>query len=548
MDLNRRLPHIDTTRFAMVPSSEIPRSTFFTTHSLKSTFNAGLLIPIHVDEVLPADVHQGEVTIFARLATPVFPLMDNLKLETFFFWVPNRLVWANWRKMMGERKNPSDSISYIVPVTTANPGGWAVASIFDYFGLPTLGQLDVGATPTYNVLPLRAYNLIWNEWFRDENLQNSVTENTGDGPDTWTDYNLKKRNKRHDYFTSALPWPLKGGAEATLGLSGMAQVKGIAFSTATTPTAGGTGGTETGGGSSGSWPSFYRGNDANAVLFRGTSTAAGTPPQIFADLSTAIGQTINGLRLAVQTQRLLERDARGGTRYTELLHAHFGVYPEDMRLQRPEYIGGGTTTFQTQAIPYTAQDRKSSDNTINNPVGQLGATALAADQHSFTLRATEHGYIIGLACVSAELTYQQGVHRMWTRSTRYDFYWPAFAHLGEQAIRVDEIYVRGTAQDRDVWGYQERWSEYRHYPSRITGNFKSTSTGNIDEWHLAEQFGSVPSLNSTFIEDPTATVLTRILSAGAQADKMQVLFDSVFRIKRTRALPMFSVPGMLDRF
>lgn len=542
-DLNRRLPHVDSSRFSMIPRAEIPRSTFVTEHALKTTFTAGYLIPFHIDEVLPADVHQGQVTIFARLATPLFPIMDNMTLETFFFFVPSRLVWDNWKKMMGERTNPLDSISYTIPQLISPAGGFVAGSIYDYFGLPTAGQITGANTVTVNALPLRAFNLIYNTWFRDENLQTSLTVMTNDGPDDVSYYLHQARNKRHDYFTSALPWPIKGGQDVTLPISGNANVLGIGYSSGTVPTAGAPASTvQADGSSAASWPAYYLGN-TTSVKFEAAGTTTGSPPKIYADLSTATGQTINAIRLAFQTQRLLERDARGGTRYTELLRAHFGVLPEDARLQRPEYIGGGRTSIQTSAIPQTSATGLTGGS---SPLGALGAAATAADQHSFSYHATEHGYIIGIVHVTADLTYQQGLHRMWTRRTRYDFYWPAFAHLGEQPIRNDEIYAQGTAADTDTFGYQERWAEYRHRPSRITGKFRSTTTGSLDAWHLAINFGSLPALNSSFIQD--APPLSRALAAGAAADGQQVLLDSVFRIKSTRPLPMFSVPGEIDRF
>lgn len=530
-DLNRSLPRIDPSRFSMVPRGDLPRSTFVTTHSLKSTFNAGPLVPIHVDEVLPGDVHQGQITIFARLATPLFPIMDRLELETFFFFVPNRILWVNWKKFMGERTNPADSISFILPTIDIDAAVNVAGSIYDYMGVPGAGQLT--GAKTINALPMRAYNRIWTDWFRDQNLQNEIINDTDDGPDTPTNYGLMNRNKKHDYFTSALPWPLKGGVEVTLP----GNVQGISLNNTLDPIDGSpTSGYEVGGTLATGWGGHLAGT---SLMFRTLSAGASTTGPLI-----TVSSTINALRLAVATQRLLEKDARSGTRYTELLLAHFGVRPEDSRLQRPEYIGGGRTDVQTSAIPQTSATGLTGGS---SPLGALGAAAIITDQHSFSYHATEHGYIIGLANVRAELTYQQGLARLWTRQTRYDFYWPVFANLGEQVVRNDEIYsIQNGAQDSGPFGYQERWAEYRHRPSRITGLFKSTATGTIDPWHLAQKFTALPALNTAFIVDQPP--LSRALAAGAAADKMQILFDSVFRIKTTRPMPMFSVPGLSDRF
>ena len=543
-DFNRRLPHISVDRFSLIPAAEIPRSTFITTHSHKTTFDAGYLIPIHVDEVLPGDSILGKVSIFARLSTPLFPVMDNLKLTTFFFYVPIRIVWTSFVNMMGERADPANSISFTVPQIVSPSSGFAVGSIYDYFGLPVVGQTAAANTISINALPLRCYNKIYNDWFRDENLQNTSTSpvSMGDGPDTASTYVLLRRNKAHDYFTSALPWPLKGGVDVSF-LTGLANVKGLSITTGNTPTSGSPASNqETGGTAVSGWTGYYT-SPSTPIQLRATGTTLGSQFQLQADLSTAQGATINALRTAFQTQRLLERDARGGTRYTEQLRAHWGVISPDFRLQRPEYIGGGVTPIQTSAIPQTSATGLTGGS---SPLGALGAAATASDQHSFSYHATEHGYIIGLAHVTSDLTYQQGIRKLWSRLTRYDFYLPVFAFLGEQAILNKEIYSDGQAGDGQIFGYQERWAEYKHFPSLITGLFRSTSAGTIDPWHTAIKFTATPVLNTSFIQD--APPLSRVLAAGAAANGMQILFDSVFEMKRTRAMPMFSVPGNLDRF
>lgn len=530
----------------MVPRSDVPRSTFKVEHAHKSTYDLGFLVPFYLDEVLPGDVHKGNVHIFARLSNLLFPLMDNVELETFFFFVPNRLVWTNWVKFMGEQTNPGDSIAYTIPKLDSPSGGFIVGGIADHLGLPTVGQVTAGQVVTVSALPFRCYNRVFNEWFRDENLMNSVPQETDDGPDLISQYNLEARCKKHDYFTSALPWPVKGGASISLPLAGQATIRTAAAALVTgvqNPALHATA-------SSGAFPiantaGFGTGVGSGMIGVTTTATpmsagAATYPSNLYADLSTTTGTTINAMRLAVATQQFLEKDARGGTRYTELLKNHFGVTPEDARLQRPEYIGGGRSNVQTQAMPQT------STGTPTAPLGQLAGQGTISGQHSFMYHATEHGYILGLVNVRGDLTYQQGLRRLWTRDTRYDFYWPTFAHLGEQIVRNDEIYCTGNdTQDAAAFGYQERWAEYRYQPSEITGLFKSTSAGNIDEWHLAQQFTNLPTLNATFIRDPSRSTMQRALAAGATANNLQVLFDSVFNVSKTRAIPTYSVPGLM---
>jgi hypothetical protein len=523
--------------FAMVPKAEIPRSSFDTQYAHKTTFDGGFLVPIYCDEVLPGDMHNVKATMFARLATPLFPVMDNLHLDTFFFFVPNRLVWTNWVKFMGEQANPSDSISYVVPQITSPAGGYAVGSVFDHFGLPTAGQITGSNTVSHNALPLRAYNLIYNEWFRDENLQNSVVVNTGDSGDDVTDYSMLRRGKRKDYFTGALPWPQKGES-VTLPLGTSAPIygntTGSTYWTSSTGVSSPISGNSTG----------YITTPGGATATMRLGDAVGDRTGLYADLSDATAATINQLRQSFQVQKLLERDARGGTRYTELLRAHFGVTPQDYRLQRPEYIGGGSTYVNVNPVAQTSATSISGGAT---PLGNLAAMGTALAQgHGFTYHAQEHGYIIGLVNVRADLTYQQGLPKMWSRETRYDFYFPVFAHLGEQAVLNKEIYVTGTSTDDDVFGYQERWAEYRYKPSQITGLFKSTSAGTIDPWHYAQKFTSLPTLNSSFIQETPP--IDRTTAVGSAANGQQFLMDAFFDCKMARPMPMYSVPGLIDHF
>ncbi|AXH74003.1 MAG: major capsid protein [Microviridae sp.] len=538
---------VDVHQFAMVPSADIPRSSFNIQKALKTTFDGGYLVPVFCEEILPGDTFNVSATMFARLSTPLFPIMDNLHLDSFWFFVPNRLTWGNFRKFMGEQANPADSISFTIPQQVTPAGGYAINSLQDYFGLPTVGQVAGGSTVSHSALPLRGYNLIYNEWFRDENLQNSVTVDTGDGPDTVANYVLLRRGKRHDYFTGALPWPQKGasvsipiGTSATVktqttelftGAQAGLKIRGAAAGATLTATqALGTGAA----------PPIV-GHSSNASH---TDAGAWYPTNLYADLSTATATTINQLRQSFQIQKLLERDARGGTRYTELVRAHFGVVSPDARLQRPEYLGGGSTPINVSPVPQTSATGITGGST---PVGNLAAIGTGLSQiHGFTQSFTEHGYVIGLVSVRADLTYQQGLRRHWSRSTRYDFYFPAFAMLGEQSILNKEIYVRGDANDSLVFGYQERWAELRYMPSELTGLFRSTAAGTIDPWHLAQKFTALPTLNASFIQETPP--IDRVLAVGAGANGKQFIMDCFFNVEAARPLPMYSVPGMIDHF
>lgn len=574
--------------FAQVPSAKIQRSSFDRSSGLKTTFDCNYLVPIFVDEVLPGDTFSLKEAFLARLATPIFPIMDNMKLDVQYFFVPLRLVWSNFQKFCGEQEDPGDSTDYLVPqkvaptaTATATPsGGYATGSLEDYFGLPT-------HVPGYSHSALfhRAYNLIWNEWYRDENLQDSVTVDKGDGPDV-TEYTLLKRGKRYDYFTSCLPWPQKGDPVtiSIIGDSGRLPVHGLGLPTAIentsyTPVIN-AGDFRAGNYVPTSTTSTYRTADGvatynpederpvtGAVSFvyprsefvtktSGSITDKYYPVEkpfpIYVDLSSTAAVTINDLRTAFQIQRMLERDARGGTRYIEIIRSHFGVQSPDARLQRPEYLGGSSTPIVISPIPQT-----SATDTVS-PQGNLAAYGTASNsKRVFTKSFVEHGVILGLASVRADLNYQQGLARMWSRKTRYDFYWPSLSHLGEQAVLNKEIYCQsptvlddnGDQVNEGVFGYQERYAEYRYKNSVITGEFRSNAKGSdgnpatLDSWHLAQNFASLPVLNEEFIQENVP-----IARALAVDTAPHILFDGWFKLRCARPMPVYSVPGMIDHF
>ncbi len=517
--------------FSQVPNVTIGRSKFNRSHVLKTTFNEGKLIPIFVDEVLPGDSFKLKVTTFTRMATPIFPVMDNLYLETFFFFVPMRLVWDNFQKFMGEQENPGDSTDYLIPTHTLTTPV-AEGSIPDYMGIPTgVNKLS------FNILPLRAYWLIWNEWFRDENLQQSAPISKADNGSVFNDvssvngffwYDCAPRGKRYDYFTSCLPWPQKGpGVELPLGST--APVMGLKSDGSLSANLL----LKAGNGS----PSYIN-SGGSGELYSSYSGSTSFTSNMVADLSQASAATINSLRQAFQLQRYYEKDARGGTRYIEKIKSHFGVTSPDARLQRPEYLGGHSDRININPVVQTS----STDST--SPQGNLSAFGVSgARYHGFSKSFVEHGYIIGLANVRADLTYQQGLNRMWSRKTVLDFYWPSFAHLGEQAVLNKEIYAQGNAKDDEVFGYQERYGEYRYKPSMITGKFRSTYAQSLDAWHFSQKFENLPTLSNQFIQDNPP--ISRCLAVPSEP---HFLMDAFFNLKCVRPMPLFGTPGLIDHF
>lgn len=575
-------------RFSQIPNSPIQRSVFDRSHDYKTTMDAGYLIPFFVDEVLPGDTFKLRVNAFVRMNTLIAPFMDNVFMDTFFFFVPSRLVWDNWQRFCGEQKNPGDSTDFLIP-SLSGTNAFTNGSIFDYMGLPTGVALNPTNTPI-NALPFRAYNLIYNEWFRDENLIDSIAVPTGDGPDPISNYTLRKRAKRHDYFTSALPWPQKGPS-VDVGLTGNAPIVGFGkdgfqFNYTSDP-AGGQGpssgwqlgtvdihdkgklqaffGNLVGAGNqarawqnygspSPAWTDVIQQQDESSSVqltaLKGSGLSsfyhfgggyllpADSSETPYADLSGVSAISINDLRQAFQIQKFYEKWARGGSRYTETLRVMFNVISPDARLQRPEYLGG--THSRVNVVP-TAQT--SSTDSVS-PQSNLSAFGVLGDSaHGFNKSFVEHGYVIGLVCLRADITYQQGLNRMWSRRQLFDFYWPTLAHLGEQVVYNREIYTQGTANDNGVFGYQERYAEYRYKPSMITGKLRSTDPQTLDVWHLAQKFDTLPKLNQDFIEEnpPIARVI-------AVQNEPQFFADFWFDLKTSRPMPVYSVPGLVDHF
>jgi hypothetical protein len=525
-----------TNQFAQEPVARIGRSQFDRSHGLKTTFDASYLYPILVDEVLPGDTFTMKLNGFARIFSPLdAPVMDNITLETFFFFVPCRLLWQNWTYFQGEHDDMgAQDTDYTIPVigggmvSDHNGGAYDDDSLAAHMGIPhgaDSSQIDI------NALPFRAYNLIYNEWFRDQNLIDSISVLTGNGPDGATNYAIRRSAKKHDYFTSALPYLQKGDAEA-VSIGTTAPVIGIGVDSQTVDSS--VSGTvyESDGGSR-TYVDHWLGSTAGRVWIEGDAPT-GAYPQIFADLSAATGVTINNLRQSVAIQRLLERDARGGTRYTEMIKAHFGVTSPDFRLQRPEFLGGGKSFINVTAVANT-----SDTSTVEQGELRGVGTGVVAG-HGWAKSFTEHGYIIGLLRARGDITYFKGLDRMWSRSTRYDFYLPALANLGEQSIYGRELWVANNSTDDTVFGYQERWSEYRQKFSRVAGLFNPDATGSISYWHLAEDFASRPALNQIFIEDYTP--MSRVITDTTGDD---FIADLWFDYKCARPIPVHSIPSLM---
>lgn len=556
-------------RFALNPTRlDMSRSRFDRSSSYKTTFNVGQLIPFYVDEVLPGDTFSIDTSKVVRMQTLLTPVMDNIYLDTYFFFVPNRIVWEHWRELMGENTQSAwlPQVEYSVPqITSPATDGWKVGTIADYMGIPTgVPGLSV------NALPFRAYALICNEWFRDENLSDPLNIPVGDstvaGVNTGNYITDVAKGglpfvaaKYHDYFTSCLPAPQKG-PDVTISAVGSGKIPVFA-DTSTIP---------------GYNPQV--GNSLNPILLAGVNTWSGhepygspstlvsasaapqpggavsagsrsnptavgtlSPVNLWADVSAGAElpvATINQLRTAFQIQKLYERDARGGTRYIEILKSHFGVTSPDARLQRPEYLGGSR-------IPININQVVQNSETSTTPQGNTAAYSLTVDSHSeFTKSFVEHGFIIGLMVARYDHSYQQGLERFWSRKDRFDYYWPVFANLGEMSVKNKEIFAQGSDKDDEVFGYQEAWADYRYKPSRVTGEMRSQYAQSLDVWHLADDYAQLPSLSDSWIREDPATV-NRILAVSDQVSA-QLFCDIHIRCLATRPMPLYSIPGLID--
>lgn len=564
-------------RFAQAPQVDIQRSTFDRSSGHKTTFNAGKLVPIYIDEVLPGDTFEMSTSAIIRGSTPIFPVMDNANLDIYFFFVPNRLVWDHWKEFNGENTTSKweQTVEYSIPqmapplsTGTIPTAGWEKGTLADYMGIPTgVGPGASQTNPEYTVnhLPFRAYCLIWNEWFRDQNLQDPVLIDTGDSQTNGRHLipegnsitfenqaalqgaNLLPVNKYFDYFTGALPEPQKG-PDVLLPLGSTAPVI-----TMTTDVA-----NVTGNSPNLRFVSNGEISQQSNVVITPTGTGKGTlnytggnagpingkliPSNLYANLEEATSATINELRLAFQLQKLYERDARGGTRYIEIIKSHFGVTSPDARLQRPEYLGGERIPINIDQVIQTSGTMEGT-----TPQGNTGAYSLTGNQGSYFKHSfVEHGYVLGLACVRTEHTYQQGLEKIWNRKNRFDFYWPALANIGEQAILNKEIYLQaiGTINEQ-AFGYQEAWAEYRYKPSRVSSAFRSNiKTGSLDAWHYADYYEALPVLSAEWIQETYKNV-DRTLAVQSTLED-QYIADFWFKCTCTRPMPIYSIPGLID--
>lgn len=575
--------------FSLLPRVDISRSRFDRSSSVKTTFNTGDIVPFFLEEVLPGDTFNVKTSKVVRMQTLLTPLMDNLYLDTYYFFVPNRLVWQHWKEFCGENTESAwiPETEYAMPqITSPADTGWEVGTIADYFGIPTgVANLSVSA------LPFRAYALIMNEWFRDENLQDPLVVPVDDATvagvnsatfvtDVAKGGKPYKAAKYHDYFTSALPAPQKGpdvsipvslGSELPVYGTGdplyltdgnftypflsVGQSLGSVSMTGTAIANSGATGSKVGdiydngnafyseansGGGSANWKGKVMGVPTKEKMDSlAVPGLVGSGLVAVYDGAVSVA-TINQLRLAFQIQKFYERQARGGSRYTEVIRSFFGVTSPDARLQRPEYLGGNRVPININQVI-----QQSGTESATTPQGTVVGMSQTTDTNSdFTKSFTEHGFIIGVMVARYDHTYQQGLDRLWSRKDKFDFYWPVFANIGEQAIKNKELYAQGTAEDDEVFGYQEAWAEYRYKPNRVTGEMRSAYQYSLDNWHLADDYSKLPSLSAEWIQEDSSTV-NRVL---AVSDNLSAQFFADIYVKNlcTRPMPMFSIPGLID--